>query len=105
MSTDLKYTILALGGSHSVSEIEALTAVSRRQIYRIRRTWETTGCVEPERVGKKAGRPRFLTKDEELVSTFPSIQGWVLIKCSCSMWSDVSKEHPISTSKTSNHKS
>ena len=64
MSTDLKYTILALGGSHSVSEIEALTAVSHHQIYHIQRTWETIGCVEPESVGKKAGRPCFLTKDE-----------------------------------------
>jgi len=70
VSTDLKYTILALGGRHSVSEIAALTAVSRRQIHRIRKNWETTGCVEPERVVKKTGRPRFLTRDEEAVSFF-----------------------------------
>jgi len=37
ISTDLKYTILAMGGSHSVSEIAAITAVSRRQIHRIRK--------------------------------------------------------------------
>ena len=72
ISTDLKYTILALGGLHSVSEITALTAVSRRQIYRIRENWETTGYVEPDHARKKTGRPRFLTRDEEAVS-FPSI--------------------------------
>ena len=67
ISTDLKYTILASGGSHPVSEIVALTAVSRRQIHRIRKTWEATGCVEPECVRRKIGRPRFLTGDEEAV--------------------------------------
>jgi len=71
VSMDLKYTIIALGASHSVSEIEALTNVSRQQIYRIRENWEATGCVEPEHVGKKTGRPRFLTKDEEAVG-FPA---------------------------------
>jgi len=85
VSTDLKYTIVALGGLHSISEIEALTTVSRRQICRIRKTWETTGCVEPECVGKKVGRPRFLTKDEELVSFLPFFQGQVLTQRSNSM--------------------
>ena len=70
ISTDLKYTILALGGLHSVPEIAALTAVSRRQIHRIRKNWETTGCVEPDRARKRTGRPRFLTPDEEAVSSF-----------------------------------
>lgn len=74
MSTDLKYTVLALGDFHSVSEIEALTGVSRRQIYRIRENWETTGYVEPEHAGRKTGRPRFLTKDEEMVSSLPCLQ-------------------------------
>ena len=68
ISTDLKYTILALGSLHLVSEITALTAVSHRQIYCIRKSWETTGCVKPECTGKKTGRPRFLTLDEEAVS-------------------------------------
>lgn len=68
ISSDLKYTILALGASHSASEIAAFTAVSRRQIYRIRKNWETTGCVGPEHAGKKTGRPRFLTGDGEAVS-------------------------------------
>jgi len=72
ISTDLKYTILALGEFHTVPEIEALTTVSRRQICRIRKSWETDGCVEPEHVGKKVGRPRFLTADEEAAS-FPFI--------------------------------
>lgn len=67
ISTDLKYTVLALGGLHSVSEIETLTGVSRRQIYRIRKIFETTGYVEPEPTGKKIGRPRFFTEDEEAV--------------------------------------
>ena len=67
ISTDLKYTILALGGSHSVAEISALTAVSCRQIYRIRKNWETMGCVEHDCAGRKTGRPRFLTADEEAV--------------------------------------
>lgn len=70
ISADLKYTILALGALHSVSEIAALTAVSRREIYRIRKHWETTGTMGPER--KKRGWPRFLTRDEELV-ILPSI--------------------------------
>ena len=69
LSTDLKHTILALGDLHSVSEIAALTAVSRRQIYRIRKYWETTGCVEPEHVGRP-GRPRFLSQDEESVDVY-----------------------------------
>jgi transposase len=68
ISTDLKRTIVALGSIHSVSEIEALTAVSRRQIYRIRKMWETTGYVEPAHVGRRTGRPRFLTPAEEAVS-------------------------------------
>ena len=72
ISTDLKHTILALGDFHSVSEIEALTAVSHRQIYRIRKSWETTGCVELEHPGKRTGRPCFLTTDEEAVCS-PSV--------------------------------
>ena len=69
VSTDLKYTILALGHYHTVPEIERLTAVSRRQIYRIRASWETNGCVEPVRAGPETrGRPRFLTADEAAVS-------------------------------------
>ena len=64
---DLKHTILALGGFHTVSEIAALTAVSHRQIYRIWSCWEASGCVEPEHVGKW-GRPCFLMRDEEAVS-------------------------------------
>lgn len=72
ISTDLKYTILALGGLHSVSKITALTAVSHRQIYRIRENWETMGYVEPDHARKKTGRPQFLMRDEEAVS-FPSI--------------------------------
>jgi len=75
ISTDLKYTILALGDFHSVSEISTLTAVSPRQIYRIRRSWETTGCVEPERIQKRTGRPRFLTMDEEMASLRSISQG------------------------------
>jgi transposase len=74
ISTDLKYTILALGYFHSISEIEALTGVSRRQIYRIRNIWEMTGCVEPKSVGKR-GRPRFLTRDEEVVRSLHSSPG------------------------------
>jgi len=66
ISTDLKWTILAMGDLHPVSDIAALTAVSRRQIYRILEYWETTGCVEPEHVGRP-GRPRFLSQDEEVV--------------------------------------
>jgi len=80
VSTDLKYTVIALGDFHSVSEIEALTGVSRRQIYRIREVWGATGCVEPEHAGKKTGRPRFLTKDEETVSFLPC-PGQVLTRC------------------------
>lgn len=80
VSTDLKYTIIALGDFHSVSEIEALTGVSRRQIYRIREVWESTGCVEPERARKKTGRPRFLTKDEETVSSLLH-PGQTLTRC------------------------
>ena len=72
VSTDLKYTILALGHYHTVSEIENLMAISRRQIYRIRASWETSGCVEPERAGERRGRPRFLTVDEEAASCFLS---------------------------------
>ena len=72
ISTNLKYTILVLGGLHSVSEITALTAVSHRQIYCIRENWETTGYVEPDHARKKMGRPWFLTRDKEAVS-FPSI--------------------------------
>ena len=75
ISTDLKYTIVALGDFHTVSEIEALTAVSRWQIYHIRRNWETTGCVEPERVRKRTGRPHFLTTNEEAVSFSSIFQG------------------------------
>jgi hypothetical protein len=68
ISTDLKYTILALGASHSVSEIVALTAVSCREIYRIWKNWRTMGCVESQHAGNRLGRPRFLTTDEEAVS-------------------------------------
>jgi hypothetical protein len=63
---------MALGASNSVSEIAALTAVSRREIYCIRENWETMGSVEPERAVSKSGRPCFLTRDEEMVS-LPSI--------------------------------
>ena len=71
ISTNLKYTVIALGGLHSVTEIERLTGVSRRQIFRIRKAWETTGSVEPESPPKRTGRPRFLTANEELVSFSP----------------------------------
>ena len=67
ISTDLRYTILVLGASHSVPEISALTTVSHCQIYRIRKNWEMTGSMEPEHTGKKTGRPRFLTRNEEVV--------------------------------------
>ena len=63
--------MIALGGLHSVGEIEGLTGVSRRQIFRIRKAWETTGFVEPEIPRKKTGRPRFLTAEEEMVSSSP----------------------------------
>jgi len=103
-STDLKYTVLALGNFHSVSEIEALTAVSRRQIYRIRSSWETTGYVEPEHVGKRTGRPRFLTADEEAASVSFFSRG-AIAKIKSSMWLGVFRKRPISTLKTFNRKS
>ena len=68
ISTDLKYTIIALGDLHSVSEIAALTAMSRCQIHRVWKNWEMTGCVEPDHASKRTGRPRFLTRDEEVVN-------------------------------------
>lgn len=74
ISTDLKHTILAMGDLHSVSDIAALTAVSRRQIYRIRKYWETIGCVDPECTGRP-GRPRFLSQDEETVSLYSISRG------------------------------
>jgi len=74
VSTDLKYTILALGHYHTVSEIENLTAISRRQICRIRASWETSGCVEPEHTGGRRGRPRFLTTDQEAASFLLSLK-------------------------------
>ena len=83
ISTDLKYTILALSGLHSVSEIKALTGVSRRQIYHIQKTWETTGCVERKGPKRKTGRPQFLLPDEESVC-FCSLLGCMttnLIQC------------------------
>lgn len=102
ISTDLNRTILALGDSHSVSEIEAFTAVSCRQIYRIRNRWATTGCVEPEHIGKR-GRPCFLTKDEEAVS-FPIIFQHSIVETSPSISLHVFEKDLMSILKTSNHK-
>jgi len=104
VSTDLKYAILALGSYHTVSEIEKLTAVSRRQIYRIRASWETSGCVEPEHAAERRGRPRFLTTDEEAASFLFISQNFVITEMIryTSMWLDASNERPTSTLKTSN---
>jgi transposase len=104
ISEDLKYAIIALGNFHTVPEIEDLTAVSRRQIYRIRKLWETTGYVEPECMGKR-GRPRFLTNDEEAVR-FPHISqvNTTEMHESTSTWLRAFKKRPISTSKTFDHK-
>jgi transposase len=105
ISTDLKATILALGGLHSVSEIAALTTVSRRQIYRIRKSWETTRCLEPERMGRKTGRPRFLSQDEEAVSFPLSFTSYLLMTFEFSMLLKVYEEHLTFSSKTFKHKS
>ena len=78
ISTDLKRTILALGDLHTVPEIAALTAVSRRQIYRIRKDWEVTGSVEHECRGGTPGRPRFLSPNEETVSTRSISKGTIV---------------------------
>ena len=103
ISTDLKYTILALGSLHLVSEIAALTVVSRCQIHCIQKTREMTGCVEPEHVWRKIGWPHFLTRDEEVVRF--SFTPWIapVMRNKISMWLCVLKEHPVFILKIFNH--
>lgn len=100
ISTDLKTTIIALGSLHSVSEIEGLMAVSRCQIYCIQKTWQTMGSVEPEYAGRKTGRPRFLSQDEEVVSFLLSLTEQLLMRCIASMWLRVFEERLTYTLRT-----
>lgn len=64
VTEDLRWAIVRMAPLLSIEKIEALTAVSRRQIQRILTLWRRTGEVTTYQDRRIRGRPRQLSADD-----------------------------------------
>lgn len=67
ISEDLAWAIIRMAPLIGVTEIEAYTSVSKRQIYRVLARWRATGEVKAPGNRHVSGRSRHLTPEDVAV--------------------------------------